>query len=180
MDSYIYDIIEIPEFYVLVAHPSEDGDVNAKTEVELKSKIVDYLHKLTISNGTATVTARPSDDVDMSSGKELESKDMPNFIVCSEKDGTSPDGHHSLLSFLGSPDFREELRSLYTSYPEFLMSCFHGHADEEELVAYLGVARETARKKRQFGLRAGSASCWVRCAPAGQSSPRLESTTRRP
>ncbi|XP_031441025.1 SH3 domain and tetratricopeptide repeat-containing protein 1 isoform X2 [Clupea harengus] len=147
---YQLDLISDSPAISSETHPSEDGDVNAKTEVELKSKIVDYLHKLTISNGTATGTARSSDDVDMSSGKELESKDMPNFIVCSEKDGTSPDGHHSLLSFLGSPDFREELRSLYTSYPEFLMSCFHGHADEEELVAYLGVARETARKKRQL------------------------------
>lgn len=120
-------------------------DTNIKTEVELKSKLVDYLHNLTTSDGSVS----PSDDTSQSSVEEQESKDLPIFTVCSEKDGTSPDGHQSLLTFLGDPEFREDLRSLYNSYPEFLMSRFQGHEDEEELVAYLAVARETARKKRQ-------------------------------
>lgn len=72
----------------------------------------------------------------------------PHFTVCSEQDGTSPDGYHSLLSFLGSREHRPEFQLLYSAYPEFLLLHFQGHGDEEELVAYLGVARETARKKR--------------------------------
>ncbi|XP_062372121.1 SH3 domain and tetratricopeptide repeat-containing protein 1 isoform X1 [Sardina pilchardus] len=131
-----------------IVHQPEDGDVNANTEVELKNKIVDYLHCLAKSDGTVSSSDKP-DETEVSSDKVVESKDMPTFTVCSEAEGTSTDGHHSLLLFLGGRDFREELRSLYTSYPEFLMSCFRGHADEEELVAYLSVARETARKKRQ-------------------------------
>lgn len=74
--------------------------------------------------------------------------EIPHFTVYSEQDGTSPDGHHSLLSFLGSRDHRPEFQLLYTAYPEFLLLHFHGHSDEEELVVYLAVARETARKKR--------------------------------
>lgn len=131
---------------VSVAPPSENGDVITKAEEELKNKVVDCLHSLVKSDRGVPSTER----LNKSSEKEVERKEMPNFTVCSETEGGSPDSYHSLLSFLGGEDFREELRTLYTAYPEFLMSCFHGHADEEELVAYLGVARETARKKRQL------------------------------
>ncbi|XP_026859602.2 SH3 domain and tetratricopeptide repeat-containing protein 1 isoform X2 [Electrophorus electricus] len=72
---------------------------------------------------------------------------IPHFPVCSEMDCTSPDGQHSLLSFLGSRDHQPEFHLLYSAYPEFLLSHFHGYSDEEELVAYLGVARENAKKK---------------------------------
>ncbi|XP_062850286.1 SH3 domain and tetratricopeptide repeat-containing protein 1 isoform X2 [Trichomycterus rosablanca] len=75
-------------------------------------------------------------------------KETPCFTVRSEQDGTSPDGHYSLLLFLGSRDHRPEFQLLYSAYPDFLLLHFQGHSDEEELVAYLGVARETARKKR--------------------------------
>lgn len=77
-----------------------------------------------------------------------QSKGIPHFSVSSEQDNTSPDGHHALLSFLNSHDHRPEFLLLYSAYPEFLISYFHGHADEEDIVAYLGEARELARKKR--------------------------------
>ncbi|XP_072543726.1 SH3 domain and tetratricopeptide repeat-containing protein 1 [Salminus brasiliensis] len=76
------------------------------------------------------------------------SQEITHFTVCSEQGGSSPDGHHSLLSFLGSRDHRPEYQLLYRAYPEFLLLHFEGHSDEEELVAYLSAARETARKKR--------------------------------
>ncbi|KAK1797129.1 hypothetical protein P4O66_008516 [Electrophorus voltai] len=44
-------------------------------------------------------------------------------------------------------DHQPEFHLLYSAYPEFLLSHFHGYSDEEELVAYLGVARENAKKK---------------------------------
>lgn len=74
--------------------------------------------------------------------------EIPRFTICSEQDSAGPDGYHSLLSFLGSRDHQPEFQLLYSAYAEFLLLHFHGHSDEEELVAYLGVARETARKKR--------------------------------
>lgn len=92
------------------------------------------------------------DSVKLQSDESIRSSEspyeIPHFTVCSEQDGTSPDGYHSLLSFLGSRDHRPEFQLLYAAYPEFLLLHFQGHNDEEELVAYLGVARETARKKR--------------------------------
>uniref|UniRef100_A0A672PXA9 SH3 domain and tetratricopeptide repeat-containing protein 1-like n=1 Tax=Sinocyclocheilus grahami TaxID=75366 RepID=A0A672PXA9_SINGR len=75
------------------------------------------------------------------------SRETPRFSVCSEQDSTSPDGHHALLSFLSSRDHQPEFLLLYSAYPEFLISLFEGHSDEEEIVVYLGVARELARKK---------------------------------
>lgn len=75
-----------------------------------------------------------------------ESQETPRFSVRSEQDITSPDGH-ALLSFLSSRDHQPEFMLLYRAYPEFLISHFEGHSDEEDIVAYLGEARELARKK---------------------------------
>uniref|UniRef100_A0A673J9J2 SH3 domain and tetratricopeptide repeats 1 n=1 Tax=Sinocyclocheilus rhinocerous TaxID=307959 RepID=A0A673J9J2_9TELE len=75
------------------------------------------------------------------------SREIPRFSVCLEQDNTSPDEHHAMLSFLSSRDHQPEFLLLYSAYPEFLISHFEGHSDEEEIVAYLGVARELARKK---------------------------------
>ncbi|XP_052417195.1 SH3 domain and tetratricopeptide repeat-containing protein 1 [Carassius gibelio] len=76
------------------------------------------------------------------------SRDIPRFSVCLEQDNPSPDEHHALLSFLSSREHQPEFLLLYRAYPEFLISHFEGHSDEEEIVAYLGIARELARKKR--------------------------------
>uniref|UniRef100_A0A672QFV4 SH3 domain and tetratricopeptide repeat-containing protein 1-like n=1 Tax=Sinocyclocheilus grahami TaxID=75366 RepID=A0A672QFV4_SINGR len=75
------------------------------------------------------------------------SREIPRFSVCLEQDNSSPDVHHAMLSFLSSRDHQPEFLLLYRAYPEFLISHFEGHSDEEEIVAYLGVARELARKK---------------------------------
>ncbi|KAI5609536.1 SH3 domain and tetratricopeptide repeat-containing protein 1 isoform X1 [Silurus asotus] len=82
---------------------------------------------------------------DESIGSTVSSCKIPHFTICSEQD---PDEYHSLLSFLGSRDHQPEFKLLYTTYTKFLLLHFQGHSDEEELVEYLGVARETARKKR--------------------------------
>ncbi|XP_067293026.1 SH3 domain and tetratricopeptide repeat-containing protein 1 isoform X3 [Pseudorasbora parva] len=77
-----------------------------------------------------------------------ESQELPRFSVCSEQDSTSPDEHHAFLSFLRSRDHQPEFMLLYSAYPDFLILHFEGHSDEEDIVAYLSVARELARKKR--------------------------------
>lgn len=54
-----------------------------------------------------------------------------------------------LFSFLEGRDYRAEFGSLYGMSSERLASSvFHGQSDEDELVGFLGAARETARKKR--------------------------------
>lgn len=56
-----------------------------------------------------------------------------------------------LISFLDSSDYKPEFGSLYGLTPELLASsAFVGQSDDDELVAFLGVARETARKKRLY------------------------------
>lgn len=93
-----------------------------------------------------SVKLQPDDDESL--GSTESPHEIPHFTVCSEQDDTSPDGYHSLLSFLGCRDHRPAFQLLYAAYPEFILLHFQGHNDEDELVAYLGVARETARKKR--------------------------------
>lgn len=54
-----------------------------------------------------------------------------------------------LLSFLEGRDYKVEFDVLYTQSSNILASSvFSSHSDEDELIAFLGVARETARKKR--------------------------------
>ncbi|XP_041638455.1 SH3 domain and tetratricopeptide repeat-containing protein 1-like, partial [Cheilinus undulatus] len=56
-----------------------------------------------------------------------------------------------LFSFLEGPDYRAEFGVLYGLASDAIVkSTFSGHSDEDELVAFLGAARETARKKRLF------------------------------
>ncbi|XP_045921630.1 SH3 domain and tetratricopeptide repeat-containing protein 1 isoform X1 [Micropterus dolomieu] len=54
-----------------------------------------------------------------------------------------------LFCFLEGQDYKEEFGVLYGLSSERLTSStFTGHSDDDELIAFLGVARETARKKR--------------------------------
>ncbi|XP_070786077.1 SH3 domain and tetratricopeptide repeat-containing protein 1 [Enoplosus armatus] len=56
-----------------------------------------------------------------------------------------------LFSFLEGQDYKVEFGGLYGLSSELLASStFAGHSNEDELIAFLGVARETARKKRLF------------------------------
>uniref|UniRef100_A0A3Q3G3L1 SH3 domain and tetratricopeptide repeats 1 n=1 Tax=Labrus bergylta TaxID=56723 RepID=A0A3Q3G3L1_9LABR len=57
----------------------------------------------------------------------------------------------SLFSCLESQDYRAEFGVLYGLSSEAIVSsAFSGHSGEAELMAFLGAARETARKKRLF------------------------------
>ncbi|XP_019204412.1 SH3 domain and tetratricopeptide repeat-containing protein 1 isoform X4 [Oreochromis niloticus] len=56
-----------------------------------------------------------------------------------------------LLSFLDGRDYEVEFGILYgLSSEKLASSTFTGHCDEDELIGFLGVARETARKKHLF------------------------------
>ena len=55
-----------------------------------------------------------------------------------------------LLAFFDGSGCKPEFGALYVLTPELLAATFEGQTDDDELVAYLGVARETARKKRLY------------------------------
>uniref|UniRef100_A0A8C4ZCA8 SH3 domain and tetratricopeptide repeats 1 n=1 Tax=Gadus morhua TaxID=8049 RepID=A0A8C4ZCA8_GADMO len=76
--------------------------------------------------------------------------EAPCFTVHAPVEGT-PDGElfTPLLSFLEGAPYRREFAVLYGATADLLSSSlFAGHADEDALVAFLSVARETARKRR--------------------------------
>nr|XP_061815980.1 SH3 domain and tetratricopeptide repeat-containing protein 1-like isoform X1 [Nerophis lumbriciformis] len=70
---------------------------------------------------------------------------LPSFNVVEE-------GHTNvtmLLSFLDGQDCKDEFRLLYKLSPELLSSSvFRAHGDQDKLISFLAIARETARKKR--------------------------------
>ncbi|XP_010764072.1 uncharacterized protein [Notothenia coriiceps] len=76
----------------------------------------------------------------------------PCFTVHPVVEGnTNTENFIPLLSLLEGRDYRAEFGVLYGLGSELLASSiFTGHSDEDELIAFLGVARETARKKRLY------------------------------
>ncbi|KAM9501120.1 SH3 domain and tetratricopeptide repeat-containing protein 1 isoform 2-T2 [Clarias gariepinus] len=131
------------------AHPRsiQNGSKNSEY-LAVKSNIANILGEIREHLQNDQTQDSVTLQADKPKGSTESLHDIPHFTVCSEQDSTSPDGYHSLLTFLGSRDHRPEFQLLYAAYPEFLQLHFQGHSNEEELVSYLGDARETARKKR--------------------------------
>ena len=117
---------------------------------ELKRKVERIL--------SATKKAKVPPSVVTSNGTHgTESRDVlepgaPQFSArpVDEGGGGSSQSVLLLLAFLDGSDFKPEYGALYGLTPELLAATFEGQADDDELVAYLGVARETARKKRLY------------------------------
>nr|XP_020450570.1 SH3 domain and tetratricopeptide repeat-containing protein 1 isoform X2 [Monopterus albus] len=75
----------------------------------------------------------------------------PRFSVHPVVEVNNTENFTPLFSFLERQDYKAEFGVLYRLSSELLTSfTFYGHSDEDELIAFLGVARETARKKRLF------------------------------
>ncbi|XP_028995835.1 SH3 domain and tetratricopeptide repeat-containing protein 1 isoform X2 [Betta splendens] len=73
----------------------------------------------------------------------------PRFPVHPAAEGSTADHILPLLCFLEGRDHKVEFGALYRLSGDLLASStFCGHSGEDELIAFLGVARETARKKR--------------------------------
>lgn len=86
------------------------------------------------------------------SGLTTEAKKPRCFTVQPAVEGSSDtENITALLSFLAGQDYRAEFGLLYgLSSEKLASSTFTGHSDEDELISFLGVARETARKKQLF------------------------------
>ncbi|XP_053272308.1 SH3 domain and tetratricopeptide repeat-containing protein 1 isoform X1 [Pleuronectes platessa] len=75
----------------------------------------------------------------------------PCFTVYPTVEGNNTEIFIPLFSFLEGQDCKVEFSVLYGLSSELLAStAFSGHSDEEELISFLAVAREAARKKRLF------------------------------
>uniref|UniRef100_A0A3B5BCB0 SH3 domain and tetratricopeptide repeats 1 n=1 Tax=Stegastes partitus TaxID=144197 RepID=A0A3B5BCB0_9TELE len=96
-----------------------------------------------------TISSDPEDSVPATEG---ENPSPPCFTVHPVVEGNNnTENLIPLFSFLEGQDYKVEFGILYGLSSELLASStFAGHSDEDELIAFLGVARETARKKRLF------------------------------
>ncbi|TDG99960.1 hypothetical protein EPR50_G00199800 [Perca flavescens] len=81
---------------------------------------------------------------------EAENPSPPCFTVQPVVEGNNnTENFIPLLSFLEGQDYKIEFGIMYGLSSELLASSiFTGHSDKDEVIAFLGVARETARKKR--------------------------------
>ncbi|KAL0970032.1 hypothetical protein UPYG_G00236190 [Umbra pygmaea] len=126
------------------------GYVDAPQQAELKKKIKDILLKGNEKVPFATKTANESLE-DLSETSRNTFPSGPHFSFHPVEEGTTnnQDQILSLLSFFSGSDYKAEFGSLYKQTPELLLTTFNGHSGNvNQLVEYLGVARETARKKR--------------------------------
>ncbi|XP_023119379.2 SH3 domain and tetratricopeptide repeat-containing protein 1 isoform X1 [Amphiprion ocellaris] len=96
-----------------------------------------------------TISRNPEDLVPAT---EAENPSPPRFTVHPVVEGkNNTENFIPLFSFLEGQHYKAEFGVLYGMTSELLASStFTGHSDDDELIAFLGVARETARKKRLF------------------------------
>ncbi|XP_070710422.1 SH3 domain and tetratricopeptide repeat-containing protein 1 [Pempheris klunzingeri] len=115
---------------------------------DLKTNIKRILNqeKVCLPDSTMTMngTVEPS-----ALATEAKKPSAPCFGVHPVVEGNhNSDSFIPLFSFLEGQDYKVEFGALYMLSSELASSTFTGHSDEDELIAFLGVAREAARKKR--------------------------------
>lgn len=126
--------------------------MDAHQQAELRRKIEEILLKGKMKSKVphATVTTNGTLE-DQSETSKTTLPSGPHFTIQPVEEGTTTNQEKflPLLSFLGGSNYKPEFGDLYGQTPEQLLATFTGHSDDvDKLVAYLGVARETARKKR--------------------------------
>ncbi|KAF7649446.1 hypothetical protein LDENG_00141200 [Lucifuga dentata] len=116
---------------------------------ELQKNIQKILSQSRSSSLDSVLTSKTRED---SIQSETTEPGRPRFTVHHVVEGNNnTESIIPLLSFLEFQDYKAEFGALYRPSRELLSSStFAGHCDEDELIAFLGVARETARKKRLF------------------------------
>ncbi|XP_015200471.2 SH3 domain and tetratricopeptide repeat-containing protein 1 [Lepisosteus oculatus] len=117
---------------------------------ELQNKIAVCLSRLKEPHVPLKETQHEDRQSEHHHNHSLSSKEHsePCFIINSEGDNHSADDFQTLLAFLNCSEYKEEFRNIYDFSFRFLQSMFQGYTDDEELVFYLGMARENARKKK--------------------------------
>uniref|UniRef100_A0A8C7ZXE2 SH3 domain and tetratricopeptide repeats 1 n=1 Tax=Oryzias sinensis TaxID=183150 RepID=A0A8C7ZXE2_9TELE len=80
---------------------------------------------------------------------------LPCFTVHPVVEGEcNTENFTPFFCFLDGQDYKEEFGFLYSLSSDSLSSTFfEGHSDDDELISFLGVARETARKRRLYWMQ---------------------------
>ncbi|XP_005518108.1 PREDICTED: SH3 domain and tetratricopeptide repeat-containing protein 1 [Pseudopodoces humilis] len=142
---YRIDKLEEPEFQKaheceIPRSPSSPGSTskNGKIEKLLKN----------LKNLEATQAEEPAAEGEESAGSSKTEifplPEGPCFHICQENIQAS-DIFEPLLLFLNRKEYESSFKSLYDFYYSFTSSMFHGFS-EEELVSFLRLAREAAKK----------------------------------
>uniref|UniRef100_A0A4W3I613 SH3 domain and tetratricopeptide repeats 1 n=1 Tax=Callorhinchus milii TaxID=7868 RepID=A0A4W3I613_CALMI len=101
-----------------------------------------------ISNNRSQATRKGSFVADNDSTLVSEEAEEQCFCINHTEGLDNPETFYPLLLFLNIKGYSKHFKKLYDSCFSFLKSTFHGYSDEEEVVHYLEVAREAARKQR--------------------------------
>lgn len=131
---------------------ARDPDTN---QSDLKEDCLRFLDPRSDSEPMVSAAVK-SQESPASDSEEQPQAGPPSFKVQPVQPLVRGDHHNTenflpLFSFLEGRDYRAQFGSLYSMSSELLASSvFHGQSDQDELVGFLGVARETARKKRLF------------------------------
>ncbi|XP_072352064.1 SH3 domain and tetratricopeptide repeat-containing protein 1 isoform X1 [Scyliorhinus torazame] len=72
----------------------------------------------------------------------------PRFFIGHTGDLDNREIFHPFLVMLNNEEYNKDFKILYDSCFSFLNSTFYGYSEEDEVVHYLEVAREAARKRR--------------------------------
>ncbi|NWI85022.1 S3TC1 protein, partial [Pitta sordida] len=143
---YRMDELEEPEFQK--AHEYEAPSSRSTTGSTSNNGKIEELLK-NFKNLEATQAGEPTTE-----GKESPSSSKtdifsppegPGFHVCQD-DIQASDNFQSLLLFLNRKEYVTNFKSLYDFSYSFANSMFHGFSEEEELVSFLRLAREEAKK----------------------------------
>nr|XP_046236764.1 SH3 domain and tetratricopeptide repeat-containing protein 1 isoform X2 [Scatophagus argus] len=146
-DNYKLDVINY-QYIDKKTSFSSSSEVDIQ-QSELKRHIQRILDQRDHSDPIVTMNRTPEDLV---LAIEAKNPTPPCFTVHPVVEGNnSTEKFIPLFSFLKEQDYKVEFGALYRLSSELLVSsAFTGHSDEDELIAFLGVARETARKKQLF------------------------------
>ncbi|XP_064787290.1 SH3 domain and tetratricopeptide repeat-containing protein 1-like isoform X1 [Oncorhynchus masou masou] len=149
---YKLDLIAQPDSPNEPTQNGSQGNMDAHQQAELRRKIEEILLKGKMKSKVPHATVMTNGTLeDQSETSKTTLPSGPHFTIQPVEEGTTTNQEKflPLLSFLGGSNYKPEFGALYGQTPERLLATFTGHSDDvDKLVAYLGVARETARKKR--------------------------------
>ncbi|XP_034020125.1 SH3 domain and tetratricopeptide repeat-containing protein 1 isoform X2 [Thalassophryne amazonica] len=118
---------------------------------ELNQNIQRILHQSKYSSPESAVLVTGT-YMDLIQGTQTKDPSPLLFTVCPVvEEHNTIDIFIPLFSFLEGHNYNVEFGALYGLSPDLLSATvFTGHSDEDELISFLSVAREMARKKRLF------------------------------
>ncbi|XP_030047010.1 SH3 domain and tetratricopeptide repeat-containing protein 1 isoform X2 [Microcaecilia unicolor] len=150
----LYTIYRVDKLEELDSPPVQEKEhlwtlPNARSSI-IKGKVKEALMKCQDAQHQFEETERPGDDKFECATQETcsSSGDFggPHLYINQEEDTGGSEALHSLLLFLNDKEYQICFKNMYDLSCSFLDDSFHGYIEEEELVRFLGLARETAKK----------------------------------